>query len=160
LSNAVLPEGVSDVSVDVMPVDSGSENSEDYQQAKLLISGDSGGLQNLVLYDLKLVDQNGNPIEKFNGTVTVKMRIPAGMSGSLRVYWVNPETQELEDMNAVVDGEYLVFDTSHFSYYAIAELSEQTETESGGFSFWWLLLLVPVVLVGAVFLGKARKKHR
>jgi hypothetical protein len=166
LSDAILPEGVTGVSMDIEHVKPSESEESGYRLVKKLIDDNAtiANLQNLVLYDLKLVDLNGNPITNFEGIIKVKLRIPEGMSGDLRVYWYNTDTQELVDMNAVIEGDYLVFETDHFSYYAIAQIATEDppsvnpDTGSGMLAVWWLFSAIP--LTASIVLGtKTKKKH-
>ncbi|MGN0543576.1 MAG: leucine-rich repeat domain-containing protein [Acutalibacteraceae bacterium] len=57
------------------------------------------------------------------GFVKVKVPIPTGYDPLKSfVYHVNTNTGTVENMNAVVDGDYLAFETDHFSYYAVVEV--------------------------------------
>ncbi len=130
LTDAGLPDGVTSVSVGSNTVPSSGAGSESYTAVQGLINGNQG----LVLYDLKLLDQNGNPITGFTGTIKVKIKIPDGLSGNLHVYWYDPATGALTDMNATVEDGCLVFETNHFSLYAMAQLAaaEPTPTPTAG----------------------------
>ena len=76
-------------------------------------------------YDINLLadNQEVQPERK----VTVRIPIPAELKDNetLKVYHVNGT--ELEDMNAVVENGYLVFETDSFSYYLVTV--EEVETE-------------------------------
>ena len=121
LTNAILPKGITSVSV----------NS--FLQSKLIVNstssiikhqiGNGEKLDDLIIYNLNLVDQNRNPITSFTGEITVRIPIPKGLSGNLHVYWYNDKNDTATDMNAKQENGYLVFKTTHFSYYAIAEVS-------------------------------------
>ncbi len=117
LSGATLPDGVTGVSLS-----SGisGEGSADYAAVLGLLGSNQSGL---VLYDLRLLDQNGTPITGFTGKIKVRIKIPDGFSGDLHVYWYDPATRTLTDMNATAENGCLVFETSHFSFYAIAKLA-------------------------------------
>ena len=135
-SGITLPSGVTSVSMagDVQNSDS-STNSD----VKKIIGQDTslGNLSGLTVYDLKLLDQNGNQIEPTSGKVRVKIAVPAGMSGNLKVFWYNSSDGTLTDMNATQENGYLVFETSHFSYYAIAAFKPSktsSDTTSGSTS--------------------------
>lgn len=55
--------------------------------------------------------------------VTVRIPLPDGYDASRTyVYHVNSETGEVENMNARYEDGYLVFETDHFSVYAIVEI--------------------------------------
>ena len=71
-------------------------------------------------YDIKLLDQNGNLISSFTGSVTVRIPIPAGIHGTPRVYRYEESAKSFTDMNAKEENGYLVFTTTHFSYYIVA----------------------------------------
>ena len=134
----LLTNSQSQVSLDLtgvtMPVDvtsvslgstAQSSDSSAYSMVVKLIGQNNalGNLNSMTVYDLELLDQNGNPITKFTGKIKVKVPIPAGMSGGMNVFWYNPAAGTLTDMNAVQENGDLVFETSHFSDYAIAQLS-------------------------------------
>lgn len=102
-----------------------SSDSSAYSMVVKLIGQNNalGNLNSMTVYDLKLLDQNGNPITKFTGKIKVKVLIPSGMSSGMKVFWYNPADGTLTDMNAMQENGYLVFETSHFSDYAIAQFS-------------------------------------
>ncbi len=118
LTNANLPAGVTSVLVGSDTVPSGSDS---YTAVQGLV----GGNQGLVIYDLKLLDQNGNPITDSTGTIKVKIKIPDGFSGN---HWYDPNTNTLTDMNFTAQDGWLVFETSHFSQYAVAQLGTAKPT--------------------------------
>ena len=72
-----------------------------------------------MLYNLKLLDQSGNTISSFSGNVAVKLPVPAGIHGTLRVFRCEPDGT-FTDMDAKEENGYLVFSTTHFSYYILA----------------------------------------
>ena len=70
------------------------------------------------IYDIKMfVDgQESQP----NGKITVRIPLPEGYnSGSSFVYYVNTVTGDIEKMNAEYKDGYMIFETDHFSYYAV-----------------------------------------
>ncbi len=121
LSGVTLPEGVTGVSLGSNAIPSSGQS---YTAVFRLISDNAsmGGLDKLMVYELQLLDQDGRPITGFAGKIKVKIKIPEGMSGNLHVYWCDPVTQTLTDMNATVQNGYLEFETDHFSLYAVAQL--------------------------------------
>ena len=79
------------------------------------------GYTNLSINDVQLLDTDGNPITQLSGNVTVKIKIPDGAANdALSIFWYNPLTGKLTDMNATKQDGYLVFSTNHFSYYVVA----------------------------------------
>ena len=125
-----------------------------------------GNLGSLTVYDLKLLDQNGNPVKTFTGKIKVKVPIPAGMTGNLEVLWYNPAGGTLTNMNAVQENGYLVFETGHFSYYAVAQLVgvsfaksapvQNQKTGSGNWPFYLLTVLGVSAAIGAVIVKRRR----
>ncbi|WP_444643804.1 MBG domain-containing protein [Caproiciproducens sp. R1] len=76
-----------------------------------------------LLYNLDLLDQSGNPISSFTGSVTVRIPLPAGLPGTPHVFrYENDGT--FTDMGAAVADGFLVFSTTHFSYYVIAGVGD------------------------------------
>ncbi|MGN1025498.1 MAG: LPXTG cell wall anchor domain-containing protein, partial [Faecousia sp.] len=72
---------------------------------------------------------------KVNATMVVTVPVPEGWDpANVGVYYVNPETDEVVDMNAVVseDGKAVTFTTNHFSYYALVQTTNETHTHSYG----------------------------
>lgn len=106
-----------------------------------------GRLKGLTVYNIELLDQNGNPIKNFTGKIKVMIPIPAGMSGNLHVYWYDPASGTLTDMGATQKDGYLVFYTTHFSAYAVAQLDSSTPVENPktGDESWPML---PLALLG------------
>lgn len=167
LTGAMLPSGVTSVSVD-SSVQPNSNGSSTYQAIENKMENGKN-LDSLMVYNLKLLDQNGQSI-LFTGKITVKIPIPSGMSGDLHVYWYNNETGTVTDMNAKQENGYLVFETTHFSYYAIAELSAKASSGSGSTpnpdtgsnSLPFLPAALPGVfacwLIAVIAKGKYRKK--
>ncbi len=83
------------------------------------------GMINSIVYDIKLLENGVETQPK--SKVTVKIPLPAGYDpDNTRVYHVN-NSGELENMNAVYDKELncMIFETNHFSYYAIVEMGEE-----------------------------------
>ncbi len=73
------------------------------------------------VYDIKTL-VNGE-ITQPNGAVTVKIPLPTGYDPDCTVvYHIDDETGELTNMNARYENGYLVFETTHFSVYVVAEI--------------------------------------
>lgn len=126
ISNLNLLANVGSVSLksEILPTQGEGLPAIQALKASENISNEAGA----VIYSLELVDSNGQKIA-FSGTVTVRIPIPAGMSGNLHVFWFNPTDGSLHDMKATQENGYLVFQTTHFSNYAIAQF---TVSPNGG----------------------------
>ena len=76
------------------------------------------GKEDFVLYDIYMLKHD--EVAQPTGTVNVMIPIPKQYTPDrLKVYRI--EEGNKVDMNARVEGEYLVFETNHFSLYAIVE---------------------------------------
>lgn len=163
LSNANLPSGVTSVSVSSTILPESGAGSGVYAIVKGLIgSSNLGSLSSLAVYDLKLLDQNGKPIRNFTGKIKVMLPIPAGMSGVPRIFWYDTVKGTLTDMNAVQQNGCMVFETTHFSYYAMAVLKSVSTsapnppTGRGN----TLIFLLTLLVVGTAVLVVVRKPRK
>ena len=136
LSGVNLPDGVTSVSVHSSVVSEAGSGSAAYSVVNKLIDGSisSASPSAVKLYNLSLMDQGNQAVTGFTGKITVKIPIPSGMSGDLHVYWYNDSDGTVTDMNAKQENGYLVFETTHFSYYAIAKLTAKSTSDSDGSS--------------------------
>ena len=93
-------------------------------------------------------------------TVPLKESVPEGKVA--KVYFINGS--ERTEMNTtVVDGK-VVFETNHFSTYALffedAESSGSSDNNGGGFPIWVIFVIIAVVAavgVGAFFIIKKKQ---
>lgn len=120
-NTSALPAGVSVGSVKNIVVTSGTDKTS-IEKALSNI-----GYTNLLINDVQLLDVDGKPITSLSGNVTVKIKVPDGAeSGALCVFWYNPATGKLTNMNATQQNGYLLFTTNHFSYYVVAKANATT----------------------------------
>lgn len=133
LTNTNLPDGVTSVSVHSSVISGAGSGSSAYSVVSKLIDGSTSSASSSAtkLYNLSLMDQGNQAVTGFTGKITVRIPIPDGMSGDLHVYWYNDADGTVTDMNARQENGYLAFETTHFSYYAIAELSASVSSASG-----------------------------
>jgi predicted RNA-binding protein with TRAM domain len=122
ISGAAFPMSVNGVTLSTTrPKISGA--SADPQGAAAYQLAVSSTALNIVgspsLYSIKLLNQNGSTISSFTGSVIVKLPVPVGIHGTPRVFRREPDGT-FTDMNAKVENGYLVFRTTHFSYYIVA----------------------------------------
>lgn len=86
-----------------------------YENAKAAL-GDT--IQNFMLYDISLNGVTGT----LSGKVKVSIPIPEGYDrDNLAVYWIDEDGQAVK-MTGTVEGDYYIFETDHFSLYALAEV--------------------------------------
>ena len=74
------------------------------------------------MFNVSLV-QNGKNIQP-NGTVLVRIPLPAGYNPAwVRVYYVSSDGSGRYLLDSVVENGYVLFETTHFSDYAIVDES-------------------------------------
>ena len=70
-----------------------------------------------------------------NGKITVKIPLPEGYDAALCViYYLNTENGTIEAFETKYEDGYLVFETDHFSYYAVVEVpavDDDTDNDNG-----------------------------
>ncbi len=78
-------------------------------------------VSNTKIFDIKTTI-NGVEVQPAT-SLTVRIPIPAGYDPSHTfIYHINTETGKVENMKAKYENGYLVFETTHFSYYSIVEI--------------------------------------
>ena len=87
-----------------------------------------------------------------SGNYGVRLLIPANLRDkNLKVIHISDDGN-VTDMDATRDGNYMVFETPHFSIYAIVEVTEVVP-ETAGFPWWIIpLIIVAVLLIIAIIL--------
>ena len=71
------------------------------------------------LYDIQLLDDK-NVKYNFDGTVTVSIKVPAGLDGSKSsIYYIKDDYTLGERMKSTHKDGVITFETTHFTYYAI-----------------------------------------
>ena len=113
-------------------------------------------------YDIHFAE---NGIEQpVNDNFRVKLLIPAALRNSekeLMVVYI-ADDGDITDMNATRDGDYMVFDTTHFSVYAIVEVEDAPKPMADVDLTWlWILIAVLVaIIVAAVIIIIIIKKRK
>ncbi|MBQ7117579.1 MAG: leucine-rich repeat domain-containing protein [Clostridia bacterium] len=80
----------------------------------------------IALYDINLLDENGNKVQPDG---MVKVSLPLGEDVKYFTVLRINDDGTLTDMKAVREGDSVVFETDHFSYYVI--LGGETEADTG-----------------------------
>lgn len=82
----------------------------------------------LALYDISVVGGNSEVVPMENGTFTIKIKLTDAMKeyNTLTAAYIL-DGKIVETFNTTIDGEYVVFNTTHLSEYAI--LGENTVTD-------------------------------
>ena len=95
----------------------------EYDGTSFTIIGKEFGEVSSAVYDINAY-KDGEKVQP-NGKVTVRIPIPDGFDASrLAVCYVNAETKQVTKLPMEIIDGYVVFQTDHFSYYAIIELSD------------------------------------
>lgn len=82
------------------------------------------------LFDISLMSNN-TAIQPTNGTVEISIPIPSGYDTSnLVVYRFADDGSQEQEYAVTIDGNYAVFETDHFSNYALAEKPATTNTST------------------------------
>ncbi|MCQ2413901.1 MAG: hypothetical protein MJ082_03775 [Clostridia bacterium] len=108
-----------------------------------------------IFFDLNNVGQSG-----ITGSFTVRLLVPENLrERDLMVVHI-ADNGNVTDMNASRDGDYLKFDTTHFSVYAIAEVVDDN-APAGGFPWLYLILaLVALLLIIVILILVFRRKDK
>lgn len=86
-----------------------------------LIDSQTNASQSFV-YDIKMT-VNGVEVQP-KGKVTMRIPLPSGYNPETTyVYYVNTNAGKVEKMNSSYENGYMVFETDHFSYYALVDES-------------------------------------
>ncbi len=100
------------------------EIEEVYDGASFQIVDGLGNVSETKIFDITTT-LNGVVVQP-NTTLTVRIPLPAGYDPNRTfIYHVNSETGAVENMKARYEDGYLVFETNHFSHYAIVEMGEE-----------------------------------
>ncbi len=86
-------------------------------------------LDNTVIYDITLLDKNGNQIQP-EESITVKIPLPFSYDVKIKVYRKEANNQ-YTDMNASYSDGYMVFTTDHFSEYTVTAQNLIPDTITG-----------------------------
>jgi LPXTG-motif cell wall-anchored protein len=169
LSQASVPSGITSVNVSLAQIETDAGNLAVDDMTDLVNADDKFSGSVFAVYDLALLDQSGQPITEFSGAITVRIPVPDDMSGDLRVFWFDSQTKTMTDMNARLEDGWLVFETTHFSYYAVVQMtaltppapvtaiSPDTGTNSPHIVLWILAGVVVGGLAAFIIVRKKRK---
>ena len=137
-SDAVGAIGGNNVSITAAIV----ENSQDVPDAELVMN----------------ISLEGATFSEGKAKVTVPFSQAVPEGKVLKVYFINGDKRE--DMNATLVGDKVVFETNHFSTYAVVFEDAPSSGGNGGeFPIWIIFVIIAVVAVGGgVFFFISKKK--
>lgn len=111
-----LPDGVTSISFSVTAAP--FSMIEAAQQAAN-VSGSSNLIKVNSIFDLVLLDQNGNYITLFNSAISVTIPVT---DDSNTVIYFNELEQSIEILPGTMQNGFITFTPNHFSYYALAKM--------------------------------------
>lgn len=93
-----------------------------------IVDKEKSGMETKVFDISMLLD--GKTVQP-NGKVTVRIPVPKGFNpDECKVYYVNLMTGKVEEISSYCENGYIIFETDHFSYYAIVDESSKIEKPS------------------------------
>ena len=113
------------------------------------------------LYDISIVDANGDPIA-IEGPITVCISLDGlgEAEGSYGIVYIPDDFdgEGVEELAATLQDGKLYFHAWHFSMYAVVDIVPV----AGGFAWWWILVAVAgcaVLVLIAVLLIRANRRY-
>ncbi len=104
----------------------------------------------LKTYDISFADANGDVVT-YEDKFAVRLLIPEALRDkeNLKVIHI-ADDGTITDMNATRDGNYMTFNTTHFSKYAIVEVT--TPEKPAKVTPWWVWVLIALAIVVIILL--------
>ncbi len=114
-----------------------------------------------VAYDISFVDENGDR-RAVDGPFTVKIRLPETVKNNtnLTALYINEDGVAEEEFDFNIENGYAVFETTHFSAYAVGEAVDVPAEDEGGFPWWILLVVALIIAIIVVFVLILKKKSK
>ena len=119
----------------------------------------------LLLYDISVVNENNEIVPMENGTFTIKIKLTEEMKeyDTLTAAYIL-DGKIVETFDISIDGEYVVFNTTHLSEYAIlgenVKTDEVIENPSTGDNILVYVTILGLSVVGTgILLYKIRKEN-
>lgn len=119
----------------------------------------------LLLYDISVVNENNEIVPMENGTFTIKIKLTEEMKeyDTLTAAYIL-DGKVVETFDISIDGEYVVFNTTHLSEYAIlgenVKTDEVIENPSTGDNILVYVTILGLSVVGTgILLYKIRKEN-
>lgn len=118
----------------------------------------------LALYDISVVNGNSEVVPMENGTFTIKIKLTDAMKeyNTLTAAYIL-DGKIVETFNTTIDGEYVVFNTTHLSEYAILGFStvtdETVENPSTGDNVMQYAIVLCLSAIGIVYAAYTLRKE-
>ena len=118
----------------------------------------------LNLYDINIVDGNGEIVKLENGSYLIKIKMTEDLKkyDNYSVVYIDESGKVAETLKAKIDGEYITFTTTHLSSYGVVGLSDVENPQTYDSIITYLVIMISAILgiIGAATYLKTTNKKR
>ncbi len=110
-------------------------------------------------YDLNFTDANGD-LRAVNDVFTIRFRLPESLRGNsnLIAVYINDDGVVEYEIPYIDENGYVVFNTDHFSTYALAEVIDAPAEDESKFPWWIILIIVIAIIIIIIVVVVIKKK--
>lgn len=118
----------------------------------------------LNLYDINIVDGNGEIVKLENGSYLIKIKMTEDLKkyDNYSVVYIDESGKVAETLKAKIDGEYITFTTTHLSSYGVVGLSDVENPQTYDSIITYLVIMISAILgiIGVATYLKTTNKKR
>ena len=118
----------------------------------------------LNLYDINIVDGNGEIVKLENGSYLIKIKMTEDLKkyDNYSVVYIDESGKVAETLKAKIDGEYITFTTTHLSSYGVVGLSDVENPQTYDSIVTYVVIMISAVLgiIGVATYLKTTNKKR
>ena len=118
----------------------------------------------LNLYDINIVDGNGEIVKLENGSYLIKIKMTEDLKkyDNFSVVYIDESGKVAETLKAKIDGEYITFTTTHLSLYGVVGLSDVENPQTYDSIITYLVIMISAILgiIGVATYLKTTNKKR
>lgn len=118
----------------------------------------------LNLYDINIVDGNGEIVKLENGSYLIKIKMTEDLKkyDNYSVVYIDESGKVAETLKAKIDGEYITFTTTHLSLYGVVGLSDVENPQTYDSIITYLVIMISAILgiIGVATYLKTTNKKR
>ena len=118
----------------------------------------------LKLYDINIVDGNGEIVKLENGSYLIKIKMTEDLKkyDNYSVVYIDESGKVAETLKAKIDGEYITFTTTHLSSYGVVGLSDVENPQTYDSIITYLVIMISAILgiIGVATYLKTTNKKR
>ena len=135
-------------------------SGEKYDIAKKVIEKELPKVEKYTIYELNLNDADGVELHQLGGKVKVTLPLPFKLGKDRMVEVYRVEGEKLIKCSSSVSGEYLTFETDHFSTYVFAEAMMDSSSVGMMIVLYIVVAIVLLVAFGCIiFFHKNQKRN-